>query len=221
MSRNLKRIKLETYRKMLETGISADEEDENKVTLLYELAISIGYAGIYKDKKREKRLIELMKLLISYGANIDHQIYNGWTALIEVAERGFANSVETLLVLGANANVQDNYGKTALICSAENNHTEVVEILLTYKTNLEIVDNEGQTALMKAASECFFGSIKLLLNSGANKLAKDFNQMNALDLAKQRLHLAHHRKTNSVFPHLYPLDELNRCLNTIDLLACG
>ena len=218
LSYNLNKIDLELYKKLLESGINVNEEDENKITLLYECAINIGYAAILNNRKKERKLIKLLKLLVSYGADIDHRIYNGWTALIEVAERGFTNSVKTLLMLGADLNIQDNYGQTALIHATENNHIETIEILLNYTANVELVDKEGQTALMKAANECFLDSLKALLNVGANRYTRDFNGMTALDLAKQRLQLAEYRKNTSIFSEIYPLNELNRCLAAVKLL---
>ena len=118
---------------------------------------SILFAEVLKIKASGKRL-ELVKILLQFGANADLQDFNGQTALTLAASFGFDIISELLLQSGASIDLQDKSGSTPLMFAASIDSEGVdpeswaalgrtVEILLKNKASLDITNDKGQTAL--------------------------------------------------------------------------
>lgn len=58
-------------------------------------------------------VLECMRLLLEYGADVDGAGYEGRTALILMVQRAFPDAVRLLLAHGANPTIQDAKGKNA------------------------------------------------------------------------------------------------------------
>jgi hypothetical protein len=95
--------------------------------------------------------IDLLHLLIRYGANVNHEVENGRTILMMAAAHGFYVQCvkDTLLT--------SNTGNTA-----------AVKALLDAGSQLDTQNHDGDTALMLAARYARNGSVELLLSAGAN-----------------------------------------------------
>ncbi len=107
-ARNSKAVKL-----LLEHGADVFEQDENKCTLLHH-TVDDCCVGCDED---EKKII--IKMLLSYGVDIDAQDIHGLTALDNFILNSDEGSdcyrlAEWLLMHGANPNVQDKNGNTSL-----------------------------------------------------------------------------------------------------------
>ena len=65
--------------------------------------------------------LEIVKLLIEKGANINAQDDDDWTALMDASRKGHLEIVKLLIANKiANINAQDNYGRTALMFASQN-----------------------------------------------------------------------------------------------------
>lgn len=99
------------------------------------------------------RKLELIKLLVEAGANINAQNIYGDTLLIVEAE-GYFDGVKIAIEAGADLNIENIYGQTALTRAITFNNINIVNLLLK-QPNIDInkQDKDGNTALICAVSE--------------------------------------------------------------------
>merc|ERR1712142_88048 len=111
---------------------------------------------------------ELVTLLLSRGADIEHRDKKGFTPLILAATAGHDKVVEILLNHGADIEAQSERTKdTPLSLACSGGRSEVVEILLSRGANKEHRNVSDYTPLSLAASGGYTNIIKLLLAHGA------------------------------------------------------
>ena len=121
---------------------------------------------------------EVVKLLLSAGANPNFELYNsGKTALYWAVKSGHAEVVKLLLSAEANPNAANDDGETALMQAVRNGHTDaeyvkIVRMLLSAGANPNVVGSDGWAALMIAAGLGQAEVVKLLLSEGANPNVK-------------------------------------------------
>ncbi|XP_069125262.1 ankyrin repeat and KH domain-containing protein 1-like isoform X1 [Argopecten irradians] len=111
---------------------------------------------------------ELVNLLLSKGADIEHRDKKGFTPLILAATAGHVDVVEILLDHGADMEAQSERTKdTPLSLACSGGRYEVVELLLGRGANKEHRNVSDYTPLSLAASGGYVNIIKLLLSHGA------------------------------------------------------
>src|SRR5207248_569371 len=119
-----------------------------------ELTSTIGYRRRALRAER-RRHVEMVKLLLENGADVDAKDYYGWTALHIAAESGDEALVRLLLDKGADPNTKRTgfswAESTALHIAAACGHEAVVDVLLEKGADIEIKNNEEETALHIAA----------------------------------------------------------------------
>ena len=94
---------------------------------------------------------EVVKLLISKGADVNEKGEEGLTALHTAAENGNNDVAELLIEKGADITATYKYKWTPLHIAADNGHQEIAELLLTKGAPVNAKDRVGQTPLHKAA----------------------------------------------------------------------
>lgn len=109
---------------------------------------------INQQKKSQVKL-QLVKLLLNSGANVNAADETGFTPLMSAATAKMtsteqSNAVILLLSSGANINAQDKNGTTALMYAVLDNKPALVKLLLENGANESIKDGEGYTALQLA-----------------------------------------------------------------------
>src|SRR6218665_1279395 len=111
----------------LELGIDVDAEDKNGYTALI---LSLPH-------------YEILELLISYGADVNHVTCIGYSALMEAftdgMESGTRSCVQLLLEYGADPHALNDFGHNALVCAMENLEANIsdVRLLLEYHGDLD------------------------------------------------------------------------------------
>ena len=90
--------------------------------------LSAALVRVYLE--RDRTSLEVTKVLLAAGANIDAQASNGMTPLIEAVHRDRTETAKTLIAAGARVDVQDNWGETALSRAAVAGEAEMVSALL-------------------------------------------------------------------------------------------
>ena len=73
--------------------------------------------------------VDVARLLIEAGADIDEAKYDGATPLFIASQRGHVEVVKALLDGGADATQATNFGMTPLMIAKLMNHAEIVALL--------------------------------------------------------------------------------------------
>ena len=107
----------------------------------------------------QKGDIDIVRILLDNGANINFKDNYGDTALMWASIEGHTDIVQLLLDMGANLYLQNNHGTTAILLASSNGNTDVVELLLDRGANPNIQNNNGNTALILAS---FYGNTDIV-----------------------------------------------------------
>lgn len=121
--------------------------------------------------------------LLAFGADVNYQNEQSWTALHTAARYGPEVMVELLLNKGANVNARDNHGTTPLHQAALKGFETVAQFLIEHGADYGMKDNVGWTALHSATSAGHKAVAQLLVEYGANLEAKDNDGRTALHWA--------------------------------------
>jgi len=113
-------------------------------------------------------LVEITRLLIEQGIDVNAKNTSGETALYAAAERGHEGVARLLLKMGADIQAKAQHERTALHQAAESGHEAVVRMLLEKGADIEAKDWYGGTALHGAAESGHEAVVRLLLKAGAN-----------------------------------------------------
>ncbi len=116
---------------------------------------------------------EIVKFLLSKGADVKALDGQGWTALHWAASGGHSAVVGELLDAGANINVKDQIGATPLHWAAIFDQREAAKVLIDRGADIKARDNQGKTPLHAAAEHDAQQVAPLLLAKGASLKAKD------------------------------------------------
>ncbi|KAH8886796.1 hypothetical protein GQ53DRAFT_337775 [Thozetella sp. PMI_491] len=97
----------------------------------------------------ENGCVEVVKLLLDKGVEMEVADKDGWTPLIAASSKGHVSVVRLLLTSGVNADSKDREcGRTPLSWAASNGREAVVQLLLdTGKVDADSKDNDGRTPL--------------------------------------------------------------------------
>jgi ankyrin repeat protein len=112
--------------------------------------------------------LDIVKILLKYGAKINRKNYDGYTALSLASSRGNLDIVKYLVSKRAKINITDYEEKTALFKAINNTHLNTVKYLVSKGAKINITDYEGNTPLMLASR--FHGNlntVKYLVSKGA------------------------------------------------------
>merc|ERR1719508_548978 len=164
---------------------------------------------------------ELVSLLLSRGADIEHRDKKGFTPLILAATAGHDKVVEILLNHGADIEAQSERTKdTPLSLACSGGRYEVVEILLSRGANKEHRNVSDYTPLSLAASGGYTNIIKLLLAHGAEINSRTGSKLgiSPLMLAAMNGHTAAVKLLLDMGSDINAQIETNR--NTALTLAC-
>ncbi|XP_055311305.1 protein fem-1 homolog B isoform X3 [Sitodiplosis mosellana] len=129
--------------------------------------------------------LNVIKLLIQYGANVNHKTKTHSTPLRAACFDGHLDIVKYLVAHSAEINLANVYNNTCLMISAYKGHTDVVEFLLSNGADPDQQALCGATALHYAA-ECGHVDIcAALLDYGATLKRNEFD-MTAVTTAAER-----------------------------------
>ena len=129
--------------------------------------------------------LEIVKLLIKNGTNINKKDNSGSTPLIYACKSIDVEIVKLLVKNGANINEKDDNGNTPLIFSSYNGNLEIVKLLIKNGANINQLDTYGWTPLIFSSYNGNLEIVKLLIENGANIIGKAKYGKNALQYAKE------------------------------------
>ncbi|MDJ1138799.1 ankyrin repeat domain-containing protein [Marinicella marina] len=113
--------------------------------------------------------VHVVDWLISHGANIEQQDYQGATALIWSAYNGKFRPLISLLKAGANPNHIPQQGPTALIAATQSGDIKAVNALLEYEADVSVTSTDGVTPIDAATLRNDQSILSVLNNIGDKK----------------------------------------------------
>jgi ankyrin repeat protein len=149
---------------LLERGVGIDPDDKG-ISLMAEVAYSPGY-------------LEIIKLLVEKGADIDGVGYHGATAFLIACGTMDLEVIKYLHKRGANIHAV-NKNKNALMhirkrndycyyCPKKVNEANIIDYLIKIGIDVNAASKSGFTALMEHAKYGFLKAVQALVKHGAN-----------------------------------------------------
>lgn len=121
--------------------------------------------------------IEILTILLSppylQGCNLNHQNFEGQTALMYAAKNGHLGCVRFLHRKGADIHVQDVHGNNALILAAGGGslgHVRTIYYLIQQGSSIDHMNHDGHTALMTACMSGYIRVVQALYRRDAHDL---------------------------------------------------
>ncbi|OQR70923.1 serine/threonine-protein phosphatase 6 regulatory ankyrin repeat subunit C-like [Tropilaelaps mercedesae] len=169
----------------------------NGVSLLESLIKLLGGQAVHARDARGRTALHVAAIrgvprncdvLISRGGRVDERDNQGYTPLTLAAQNGQCSVIELLLSRGADPLAQDCEGATALHRACLAHQEAVVQLLLERPQTIaalmgtgsaglsvlvNVADHEGRTALHLAARNGLVSATQLLIQKGADVMAKD------------------------------------------------
>ena len=122
--------------------------------------------------------VEIAKILIEAGANLEAKEDNGDTPLHWASDSGSIGTVELLIEKGANVDAKsDSWGFTPLHYASANDRVEVAKLLIDAGANVDAKSNKGRTPLHFANSCSSDDIINLLIEAGADEDIVDIDDL--------------------------------------------
>jgi ankyrin repeat protein len=136
-----------------------------------------------------KNKIEMVRLLLDYGATPNIMDKDGRTPLYRAAEKGYTEIVKLLVSKGAIIDTADKDGKTPLYVACQNCDTELIKFLLSEGADINVADKDGKVAVVVAAEKDCIDAVELLLDYDARVLTTAYART-LLDRAIQKKNVA-------------------------------
>ena len=141
--------------------------------------------------------LDIVKLILAKGADINGQVAYGNVPLIKAAEHENKDILKFLIEKGADVNIPNAFGVTPFIGICGTEDVELAQLALKYggKVNEAYVSQtsqrKGEKNLNALQSAVMYGktdTVKLLLKNGGDPNLKDPGGKTCLELAREKKH---------------------------------
>ena len=112
--------------------------------------------------------IDVVKLLIENGANINQHNNGGHTSLHWASVKGHKRIVKYLVKRGIDINILNDKKNTSVLIASELGHEDIVKFLVEHDANINLQDIDGDTPLLMAARTNHENIVKFLVEHGAD-----------------------------------------------------
>jgi ankyrin repeat protein len=148
---------LEAAAFLIEHGTDVNAKDRNGGFTALDLALSTYH------------YIDMVRLLIDKGANVNTASSQGITPLDEAAMRGQKDAIDLLVAKGADMNARDEKGDTALLWALMMGRNDAAVALVNAGADVTIGNGQGVTPLMAAKRHDNRKLEDLLVSKGARQ----------------------------------------------------
>ncbi|KAH9967018.1 hypothetical protein BJV74DRAFT_968858 [Russula compacta] len=114
------------------------------------------------------RRLEVMRLLLERGANVDVKYDEYGPISNDASFWGRAEDLQLLLQYGTDVNVGDDEKKTPLYWASVHGELKTVQLLLAHGVDVDAQTQAGNTSLYRASENGNLGVVETLLRHGAN-----------------------------------------------------
>jgi ankyrin repeat protein len=128
---------------------------------------NIGWTAVMFAARRSN--IDMMKLLLDHGCDIDARDVNGTTPLMTAIRAKQHDMVAYLISRGAGLDVKDNWENTALMIAADAGEPASVRDLIAAGANVNIKNINGLTALSRAEQNNHNEVAQIIKNAGGTE----------------------------------------------------
>eukprot|EP00607_Mallomonas_marina_P004181 CAMPEP_0182427716 /NCGR_PEP_ID=MMETSP1167-20130531/19007_1 /TAXON_ID=2988 /ORGANISM="Mallomonas Sp, Strain CCMP3275" /LENGTH=309 /DNA_ID=CAMNT_0024610155 /DNA_START=157 /DNA_END=1087 /DNA_ORIENTATION=+ len=164
---------------LISCGANINARDINEETPLFAAVATDGADALFTNAD-----IEIVKILISEGADVNTQNKKLYTPLMLACRYGRRDIALLLLENGARVEMTDNEGDTALSSAAFWKKISCIQSLVTeYHADVNTVNDAGITPLMWACHRGHADLAALLVSYGANIYAKNNEEDTVLMIA--------------------------------------
>lgn len=130
--------------------------------------------------------VELIDLMVEFGARVDAASGLGKTALMYAIEAGVDSVVARLLELGASVDAEDEDKQRPLHLAAIQGSETILNLILANNPGLDCLDTWGRTPLSYAIK--FANLVRILLEKGANPDLTEFSGFTPLAVSAEEGH---------------------------------
>ncbi|AKI80004.1 ankyrin repeat-containing protein [Acanthamoeba polyphaga mimivirus] len=135
--------------------------------------------------------LDLVKMLVSYGSNINSRDKIGRTALHFAINGSNKKIIEYLLSLGADYSFRDNIGDTPIMLAKKSNNLELLDLFQSVSKDINTIDKTNlnqdiktvMSICLSSINDSQFESIQKLIVSGFNVNSKDNTKKTLLHMA--------------------------------------
>ncbi len=160
--------------------------DINKVRELLEQGADVNgdncwHTPALVSAARCQQNLDVIRLLIERGANVNAKDKDGNTALMMAVKNGYLDKIQLLIANGADVNARDNKGSSVLMQNAADTaplgfierNANFVQLLIESGADVNAIDKDGKTALMYAADRKEMGPHILTIGTGGISLRRN------------------------------------------------
>ena len=132
-----------------------------------------------------KGYIEILNLLLEYGADLEAKDDSGMTPILCAAHNGQVIVWLILKAKGSNIWVKDNSGNSAAHLASTKNQVKMLRVLQSQDFNLEEPNSQGQSPIHKACEFNSLDAIEFLLSQGVSTTLKDHKGKDPIELSEE------------------------------------
>ncbi|KAL4715705.1 hypothetical protein ACJJTC_006284 [Scirpophaga incertulas] len=157
--------------------------------------------------------VELMQLLLDYGAMLDVQDFDDETPLHDAVLNSESLAVNLLLHAGANPDIKNKNYKTPFHIACSRGNYKIVKYMMPFIVDINEQDDSGSTPLRLSISGLNDKVVAFLLENGADPHIADSDKRTPLDAALDAGNL-------SIFQILLDATDRDKISRNIIYMAC-
>ncbi len=127
-------------------ALSENDESEDMDVMRYE-GVNVSCLWIASQNGN----LDIVKLLLENGAEVNITNHNDRTALIKASQDGHTDTVQLLIQFGAAVDLADEHSVTALLAASSEGHWETAKVLLEAGADIRHTNRNGESAAMYLA----------------------------------------------------------------------